>query len=137
MHPVVWCCEWPEDITQGVRDGTISMVDCEFAAYFIGECMLDELSEWPIAGLSSFLWMDNSPTEAIVLRQAPRAKSTMPAATFRWLALRQPRATRHQTLGREIKPDGRLLSRSYKEGYPDADDDAFLMEFVERFPLPP
>jgi len=46
------------------------MVDCEFAAYFIGECMWDELSKRPVAGLSSFLWTDNSLTEAIVIRQA-------------------------------------------------------------------
>jgi len=87
MHPVVWRCEWPNDIKQGIRDGTISMVDCEFAAYFIGECMLDELSEHPVAGLSSFLWTDNSPTEAIVHQQATRMKSTMPASTLQWLAL--------------------------------------------------
>ena len=141
MHPVVWRCEWPEDITQGVRDGTISMVDCEFAAYFIGECMLDELSERPVAGLSSFLWTDNSPTEAIVLRQATRAKSTMPAATLRWLALRQrwtrrgPQDIKHWEGKSNLMAD--FASRSYEEGYPDADDDAFLTEFVERFPLPP
>jgi len=30
-----------------------------------------------------------------------------------------------------------FASCSYEEGYPDADDEAFLTEFVERFPLPP
>jgi len=92
MHPVVWCCKLPDDIKQGIRDGMISMVDCEFAAYFIGECMLDELSKRPVAGLSSFLWMGHSFTEAIVFRQATCTNSTMPAATSRWLMLWQQKA---------------------------------------------
>ena len=141
IQPVTWRCEWPEDIKRGVRDGTISMVDCEFAAYFIGECMIDELSGCPVAGLSTFLWTDNSPTEAIVLRQATRAKSTMPAATLRWLALRQrwtrrgPQDIKHWEGKSNLMAD--FGSRSYEQGFPDDDDDAFLTEFDQRFPLPP
>ena len=63
------------------------MVDCEFAAYFMGECMLDDLVEGSMAGISSFAITDNSPTKGIVLRQATRATSTMPEACLRWMAL--------------------------------------------------
>jgi len=143
IHPTVWRLEWPEDIKQAVRDGTISMVDCEFAAYFIAECMVDELTELPVAGLSTFLWTDNSPTEAIVQRQASRAKSTMPEATLRWLALRQrwtkrgPQDIKHYEGKKNLMAD--FGSRSFSEGFPDtpAGDDAFLTEFDSQFPLPP
>ena len=140
MLPIVWRMEWPPDIQKAIRNGTISMVDCEFAAYFIAECMIDSLSERPVAGLSTFLWTDNSPTEAIVQRQATRAKSTMPEATLRWLALRQrwtrrgPQDIRHWEGKTNLMAD--FGSRSFEWGFPDSDDDAFLTEFDSRFPLP-
>lgn len=141
LHPTVWRLEWPDDIKRAVRNGTLSMVDCEFAAYFIAECMIDDLSERPVAGLSTFLWTDNSPTEAIVQRQASRAKSTMPEATLRWLALRQrwtrrgPQDIKHYPGKDNLMAD--FPSRSFSEGYPDEADDEFLTEFDLRFPLPP
>jgi len=140
VHPMVWRLEWPEDIKRGVRDGTISMVDCEFAAYFIEECMIDELTDEPIEGLSTFVWTDNSPTEAIVQRQATRAKSTMPEAALRWLALRQrwtrrgPQDILHWEGITNLMAD--FASRCYEEGFPDCDDESFLTEFKSRFPLP-
>ena len=141
IHPVVWRFEWPLDIQRAIQRGEISMVDAEFAAYFIAECMIDYLTEHPIPGLSTFLFTDNSPTEAIVLRQASRVKSTMPQATLRWLALRQrhnrrgPQDIRHYEGKNNLMAD--FASRSFEEGYPDFDDDAFLTEFAARFPLPP
>ena len=141
IHPVVWRLEWPSDIQSAIRDGSVSMVDCEFAAYFIAECMVDGLSERAAPGLSTFLWTDNSPTKAIVQRQASRARSPMPGATLRWLALRQrwtrrgPQDIEHWEGKTNLMAD--FASRSFEEGYPDREDDAFFAEFDTRFPLPP
>ena len=143
LHPTVWRIEWPDDIKRAIQEGALSMVDCEFVAYFIAECMIDDLSQRPVAGLSTFLWTDNSPTEAIVQRQASRAKSTMPETCLRWLALRQrwtrrgPQDIKHYEGKRNLMAD--FGSRSFSEGYPDTPegDDAFLTEFDSRFPLPP
>jgi len=141
MQPTVWRVEWPDDIKQAVRNGTLSMVDCEFAAYFIAECMLDDIAGRPVAGLSTFLWTDNSPTEGIVLRQASRAQSPMPEATLRWLALRQrwtkrgPQDIQHYAGEDNLMAD--FPSRSFSEGFPNGADGAFLTEFATRFPLPP
>ena len=102
-------------------------------------CSVDDLSERLVAGLSTFLWTDNSPTEAIVQRQASRAKSTMPEATLRWLALRQrwtrrgPQDIKHYPGKDNLMAD--FPSRSFSEGYPA--DNEFLTEFDSRFPLPP
>ena len=141
LQPCVWRVEWPDDIQKAIRQGTLTMVDCEFAAYFMGECMLDDLLEGPIAGISSFAITDNSPTEGIVLRQASRATSPMPAACLRWLALRQrwtrrgPQDIKHWEGKSNLMAD--FPSRSYQEGYPAEANEAFLTEFSTRFVLPP
>lgn len=140
LQPVVWRVEWPQDIQRAVRQGTLTMVDCEFAAYFIGECMLDDLYQGPVAGLSSFAITDNSPTEGIVLRQASRASSTMPSACLRWLALRQrwtkrgPQDIKHWAGEKNLMAD--IPSRSFTAGFPTGEEDTFLTFFRQRFPLP-
>ena len=141
IHPTVWRADWPPDITRAVREGRLTMVDCEYAGYFIQECMLEDVSDIPTAGISSFVWTDNSPTSHIVQRQATRATSPMPETTLRWMALRQrwtrrgPQDIEHYEGAENKMAD--FASRSFEEGYPSADDDAFFEEFTHRFPLPP
>ena len=136
LQPVIWRFEWPKDIQQAIRAGSISMVDCEFAAYFIAECMVDLLIPNQTAGLSTFLWTDNDTTRHIVRRQASRASSPMPAATLRWLALRQrwtrrgPQDIDHWTGDRNVMAD--FASRSFYLTLT-----SFLAAFEARFPLPP
>ena len=140
IYPVVWRLEWPSDITQAIRDGLLSMVDCEFAAYFIEECMLEDMTETPTSGISSFVWTDNSPVAGIVQRQASRAESVVPQTILQWLALRQrwirrgPQDVAHWEGKTNNMAD--FGSRSFEEGFPAEDDDAFFTEFTNRHPLP-
>lgn len=136
VQPTVWRFEWPPDIQAAIVAGTLSMVDCEFAAYFIAECMIDALCDGNVAGISTFLWTDNSATRDIVIRQASRATSPMPAAALRWLALRQrwtrrgPQDIAHWTGERNIMAD--FASRSFAHSLA-----SFLTTFREQYPLPP
>jgi len=141
IHPVAWRVEWPRDVTAAVQDGSLSMVDCRHAACFTAECMIDDLTERPAAGLSTFAWTDNSPVAHIVRRQATRATSEGTEAFLQWLALRQrwtrrgPQDCAHCAGASNLMAD--FASRSFEEGFPDADDEGFFEEFTNRFSLPP
>ena len=81
----------PPDLKQAVIDGLLTMVDCKFAGYFIGDCHLFDMVEAagePVEGMSSHFYSDNSPSVGIVNQQSSQAKSPMPARTLRWLAWR-------------------------------------------------
>jgi hypothetical protein len=52
IQPTMWQVKWPDDIKAAVRQGMLSMADCESAAYFIQECMLDHLLGGEVVGIS-------------------------------------------------------------------------------------
>ena len=144
LQPIVWRLEMPQDLRQAVEEGTLTMVDCEFAAYFIGNLLLHEIilsGAGTIAGINSHFFSDNSPTVGIMNRQATRAKSPMPARTLRWLSKRQryyrtgPQTVQHWCGEENTMAD--FPSRSYAKGFAAADNEAFLTQFSLMFPLPP
>ncbi len=143
LPPTVWRVEMPSQLRRRVEEGSLTMVDCEFAAYFIGNCLLhDELlaAGGRVAGMNSHFYSDNSPTVGIVGRQATRAQSPMPARTLRWMARRQrfyrtgPQTVQHWAGEQNTMAD--FPSRSYDAGYGPDGDERFLAEFSRRSPLP-
>ena len=143
IRPLVWRLEMPPDLHAAVQEGTLTMVDCEFAGYFIANCMLhDELEAMgqALAGMNSHFLSDNSPTVGIVNRQASRAKSSMPSRTLRWMARRQrhyrtgPQTIEHWPGEQNTMAD--FPSRSYEQGFSADEDERFLQEFTNRYPLP-
>ncbi len=144
LQPVVWRLEMPQDLSRAVDEGTLTMVDCEFAAYFIGNLLLHDiiLANSPtVAGMNSHFFSDNSPTVGIVNRQATRAKSPMPSRTLRWLSRRQrfyrtgPQTVQHWPGEGNTMAD--FPSRSFTKGFPATHDAEFLAHFSHLFPLPP
>lgn len=144
LPPSVWRLPMPPDLTAAVATGALSMVDCEFAAYFMSAILLEQIAhahQVPLPGLNVHSFSDNSPTVHIVRRQAARAKSPMPARALRWLALRQ----RHHRTGpytlQHWPGEGNTMadfaSRSYEQGFDPSADAQFLTSFASRYPLPP
>jgi len=140
----------PPDLEQDVIQGRLTMVDCEAMAWFLSECLVDDLvlanyssqdETSPSAGLSTFFFSDNSPTVGIAQRQASRAKSRTPERLLRLLSLRQRWLRRGpQDVTHYPGVDNKMAdipSRSFVEGYPDQEDDRFLRSFSQAFPLPP
>lgn len=133
----------PPDLKTAVRSGTLTMVDCEFAGYFIAHCHLHDIltaQGQEVAGMSAHYLSDNSPTVGIVNRQASRALSPMPAMTLRRLARLQRRnRSGPQTIQHwpgELNTMADIPSRSYEQGYPAGKDASFLAHFSHTFHLP-
>ena len=140
LHPTVWRVKWPADIEQAVRDGTLTMADCESAAYFIQECLLDHLLDGQVAGVSSFNWSDNTPTVGRITRRTSGGESHMAEDMLYTLAMRQiytrrgPSDCNHWPGIENLMGD--VPSRSYEAGFPEGSDTAFLESFSNQFPLP-
>jgi len=140
LQPTVWRVQWPDDITQAVRAGTISMADCESIAYFIQECLIDHLLEGKVEGLSSFIWSDNTPTVGRITKRSSGGESRVAENMLYFLAMRQvftrrgPSDCNHWPGAENLMAD--VPSRSFEEGFPADQDDKFLQYFANRFPLP-
>ena len=143
IRATVWRLPMPLDLEQAVSQGLLTMVDCEHVAYFIHLCLSHDLveREWGwIAGMTSHTYSDNAPTVGIQRRGASRASSPTPAVILKWLALRQ-RILRHGPQDLQHWPGEQntmadLPSRSFHNPAWETDA-AFLLEFANRFPLPP
>ena len=143
LQPTVWRLPMPLDLEAAVTDGSLTMVDCEFVGYFIGNALLQEMvldEQGSLAGMNSHFFSDNSPTVGIVNRQASKAKSPTPARTLRWLATRQrlyrcgPQTIQHWPGEQNTMAD--IPSRSFAGGRPKSGDREFLTSFISMFPLP-
>ena len=143
IQPTVWRLEMTPHLRKQVEDGQLTIADCEFVAWFLQECLLDEIltAEGTTAGVSSHTWSDNSPTVGWADRQASNAQSTTPNRAIRWMAIRQryfrrgPREVTHWEGASNLMAD--FCSRSFDAGYPSAGGEPpFLREFTHRFPLP-
>jgi hypothetical protein len=139
---LVWRLKNPPYIEQQARlhDGSISNSDGEAAAVFVSELSLEHWTGDNTAGVSTHLGSDNSPTVGWNNRMASRATHKAPERFLRWQALRQ-RWTRRGPCDVEHIPGhtnrlGDFPSRSFEQGFPAGDDDAFLKEFSRRHPLP-
>ena len=141
LQPVVWRMAFPADVERAVREGTLTMADCESIGYFVGECFLDHLVEGDTAGVSSHLESDNKVTCGRVGKQSSQAESRLTERMLRLLAMRQ-RWTRRgpQDINYWMGDENKMAdipSRSFEEGFPAGKDDAFLAMFANKFPLPP
>jgi hypothetical protein len=78
IQPTMWQVKWPDDIKAAVRQGMLSMADCKSAAYFtvIQECMLDHLLGGEVAGVSTHMFSDNTPTVGCIKCKSSGGKST-------------------------------------------------------------
>ena len=140
IQPTVWRVQWPPDITAAIRAGTISMADGESISYFIQECLIDHLLKGNVAGLSSFIWSDNTPTVGRITKRSSGGESRVAENMLYFLAMRQlftkrgPSDCNHWPGSENLMAD--VPSRSFEEGFPADQDDAFLKYFAHRFPLP-
>jgi hypothetical protein len=53
IRPTIWCLKWPADIKTVVREGKLSMANCESGAYFVQECILNHLLQGRVVGIST------------------------------------------------------------------------------------
>ena len=143
LAPTIWRVEMPIDLKTAVREGRLTMVDCELVGYFISNCHLHDLllaEGKPTAGMSSHTFSDNSGAVGITTKQASRASSPTPARALRWLATRQrffrSGAQSVQHWPGELNTMADIPSRSYDHGFPKESDDKFLHAFSQQFPLP-
>jgi hypothetical protein len=106
--------------------------------------MLDDELNGATAGVSSHIGTDNKATEGWYNRKASRASHKAPERFLRWLAMRQrwtlrgperPKKATYYEGERDLLGD--FPSRSYEEGFPRDENDAFLQAFSKRHPLPP
>ncbi len=144
LQPIVWRVPFPPHITNLVTAKKLSMADCESAAYFIHECLLDHLLQGHTAGVNTLVYSDNMATVCWFQRGASRASSKFPEKVLRLMGLRQrwtrrgPMDIRHHPGKHNHMAD--FPSRSFTEGFPavphGSPDTAFLREFNSRFPLP-
>jgi len=138
---ILWRIEFPKDIADCVREGSITNSDVEQFAWFVDHC---EKAIWVPTGpacLCEHKYSDNSPTVGWDNRKASSANSTAPSDFIQLAAMvshaerRAPGETTHTSGESNRMAD--FASRSYEEGYPTTADALFLQEFSHRFPLPP
>jgi hypothetical protein len=146
LCPIVWRVPWPADITAEVRkeNGWANNNDVEAAAVFIAECLLDDYLGGDTAGVSTYLWSDNTSTVSWNKRGATRCTHRAPERFIRWKALRQrwtrrgPQDVDHVAGVRNRLGD--LPSRSYDDDgetpqFHVHEDTQFLAYFELTFPL--
>jgi len=91
LQPIVWRVPWPEDIMNEVRkaDGSVNNNDVEAAMVFIAECLLDDYLGGDTAGISTYLWSNNSSTVSWNKCAATRCTHKAPEHFIQWKVLRQ------------------------------------------------
>jgi hypothetical protein len=132
--------KWPPDLKLAVREGRLSMVDCESEAYFVQECLLDHLLNGQVAGVSTLNFSDNTPTVGRITHHTSRGESSFTEEMLHCLGIRQlitgrgPADCTHWPGKENLVGD--IPLRSFKEGFPKGKDNQFLAHFTNRFPLP-
>ena len=144
IQPTVWRLEMTPALRRQVERGELTIADCEAVAWFLQECIIDELlvaSCTGTAGIASFTWSDNSPTVGWAARRASNAQSPTPNRLLRWISLRQrfyrrgPQDVGHWEGITNIMAD--FCSRSFTKGCPtELGEDHFFGTFANMFPLP-
>ena len=144
LQPTVWRMEMPTGLRRQVEEGRLTIADCEAVAWFLQECLLDELllaEGSDTAGISSFTWSDNAPTVSWANRRASKAESPTPNRLIRWMSIRQrffrrgPQDVAHWEGITNVMAD--FCSRSFTKGCPsDQGEPHFFETFTNLFPLP-
>ena len=143
IQPTVWRFKNHPEVERLARQwqSSVSNSDGEAAAVFISELSLETWTNDDTAGISTHIGSDNTPTVSWNQRMATRASHKTPERLIKFQALRQRFTRRGPTDVEHISGVSNRLgdfpSRSFEEGYPADNDDAFLLEFSRRFPLVP
>jgi hypothetical protein len=116
------------------------MADCESAAYFVQECILDHLLDGKVAGVSTHNFLDNTPTVEWITRhtsggQSPFTEEMLNCLVIRQLVTGRGLADCTHWPGKENLL-GDVPSSSFEEGFPEGTDEQFLAHFTNRFPHP-
>jgi hypothetical protein len=140
IWPTVWHLKWPPNIEQAIQDGVLSMADCESAAYFVQECILDNLLDGKVAGVSTHNFSDNTPTVGRITRhisggESPFTKEMLHCLGICQLVTRRGLADCAHWPGKENLM-GNIPLCSFKEGFPEGMVEQFLAHFTNQFPLP-
>jgi hypothetical protein len=141
IWPTIWRLKWPPDIELAVREGRLSMADCESGAYFVQECLLlDHLLNGQVARVSTHNFSDNTPMVGWITRHTSGGESPFTEEMLHCLGIwqlitgRGPADCTHWP-GKENLM-GNIPLRSFKEGFPKGMDNQFLAHITNHFPLP-
>jgi hypothetical protein len=140
IWPTVWRLKWPPDIKQAIRDGTLSMANCESAAYFVQECIRDHLLDGKVTGVFTHNFSDNTPTVGRITCHTSGGESSFTEEMLHCLGIRQlvtgrgPADCTHWPGKENLMGD--IPSCSFEEGFPEGTDEQFLAHFTNPFPLP-
>jgi hypothetical protein len=145
FEPTVWRVEFPQDIVQLYKDGTLTNSDLEMAGVVIQSLILEQLQR--MEQTHAVTHSDNTPATSWATKLAARATSPIAGYLIRALAMRQ-RTTRSAMPVVIYWPGPVNLladtaSRSHTtfhygpcRGQPSVTDQAFLTLFASTFPLP-
>jgi hypothetical protein len=95
LPPIVWCQQWPQDITEGVvlttdPNGHLTNSNLEMARVVLQETVLEAtLGPKGMQGAQTAIGCDNSPAVAWTTRMASRSASPISFRLLRGLAMRQ------------------------------------------------
>jgi hypothetical protein len=89
IWPTIWRLKWPPDIKLAVREGRLSMADCESGAYFVQECLLDHLLNGQVARGSTHNFSDNTPMVGRITHHTSRGESPFTEEMLHCLGIRQ------------------------------------------------
>jgi len=148
-QPLVWRLIFPPEIIAKIQNQEIPISFAEAVTGFISECMVDDLANesdvlaGSSAGVSIFLGTDNTNAEGWKTRGSSRSEAQFPNRMLRFLALRQrftrrgPSDWQHFPGKTNLMADFASRSSTEEFGSYGADqDDEFLADFANRFPLP-
>jgi hypothetical protein len=144
IQPAVWRVEWPADIVELYKQGTLTNSDLEMAAVLLQYLVAEQLR--PLDQCHTAIWSDNTPTVSWSTKMAAKATTPIAGQLLRALAMRQ-RTTRaalptvaHYAGSCNIPAD--TASRSFArfhygcdKGRPSQLDDQFLTSFNTVFSL--
>jgi hypothetical protein len=144
IQPTVWRVEWPQDVVELYRTGTLTNSDLEMAAVLLQYLVAEQLRS--MERCHSAIWSDNSPATSWSTKMADKATTPIAGQLLRALAMRQ-RTTRsalptvaHYAGSHNLLAD--TASRSFhrfhhgsSKGTPSQSDSHFLTSFNSVFPL--
>jgi hypothetical protein len=144
MQPKVWRVEWPADVVQLYREGTLTNSDLEMAGVLMQYLVAEQIR--PMEHCHTSIWSDNSPATSWSTKMADKASTPIAGQLLRALAMRQ-RTTRsalptvtHYAGSLNILAD--TASRSFTKfhhgnarGVPSQSDTDFLTAFNSVFSL--
>jgi hypothetical protein len=144
LQPTVWRLEWPADVVELYRKGTLTNSDLEMAGVLLQYLVAERLR--PMAQCHTAIWSDNTPAANWSTKMADKATTPIAGQLLRALAMRQrttcaalPTVT-HYAGSQNLLADtaSRSFSRFHhgsRRGQPSIFDTEFLTSFNDVFSL--